>query len=217
MIGNSLEDDLIPAAQLGMPVFWISPQTELPAGEFHPLSASGNLLEVPAWIEKVDAAELRPEVETHQALLAVLKATPAALHTLGMNLNERQWSERPEPKEWSLTEIFCHLRDVDREVNIPRMEKLAAGDVPFLAGINTDSWIEERNYSAEDGRTALIEFINIRMQLLDLLESIPERGWQQPARHAIFGPTNLKELVSFITTHDRSHVQQSQAAARVLA
>lgn len=217
MIGNSMEDDLLPAAQLGMPVYWLTAADEpLPAG-FHPLSASGSLLDVPAWIEKIDAAGLKMEFKTPKALLAVLKSTAAAMQTLGMSLTDRQWFARPEPKEWSLTEIFCHLRDVDREVNIPRMEKIATGEVPFLAGINTDTWIEERNYSAENGPTALKEFVAVRTQLIALLESMPESNWQQPARHAIFGPTNLQELVSFITTHDRSHVQQCQAAVRALA
>lgn len=217
VIGNSLADDLVPAATLGLPVFWVTELSEpLPDG-FHPLSASGNLLDVPAWLDKVNAAGLRLRFNTPQALLAVLKSTAAALQTLGINLTKHQWFTRPEAKEWSLTEILCHLRDVDREVNIPRIEKMAAGDVPFLAGINTDSWIEERNYSAEDGPTALKEFINVRMQFIELLETMPESSWQHPARHAIFGPTNLQELVSFITTHDRSHVQQSQAAARALS
>jgi len=216
MIGNSLEDDLIPASKLGMPVFWINSQPDQLPSDFHPLSSIGTLEDVPAWIDKVNNADLKQKFDTPQALLPVLKSTPAALQTLAGNLTERQWAQRPEPKEWSMTEIICHLRDVDREVNIPRIEKLAAGDVPFLAGINTDSWIEERNYSAENGQKALAEYVEIRAQLIKLLESIPENGWQQRAIHAIFGPTNLMELVSFITTHDRSHVQQSQAAVRVL-
>jgi FMN phosphatase YigB (HAD superfamily) len=217
MIGNSLEDDIIPASQLGMPVYWVTAEAKPLPDTLHPLSASGSLLDIPAWIEKIDAAGLKMEFKTPKALLSVLKSTAPAMQTLSMNLTERQWYARPEPKEWSLTEIFCHMRDVDREVNIPRMERIATEEVPFLAGINTDAWIEERNYSAENGPTALKEFVAVRTQLIALLEAMPESNWQQPARHAIFGPTNLQELVSFITTHDRTHVQQCQAAVRALA
>lgn len=157
MIGNSLEDDIIPASQLGMPVYWVTAEAKPLPDTLHPLSASGSLLDIPAWIEKIDAAGLKMEFKTPKALLSVLKSTAAAMQTLSMNLTERQWYARPEPKEWSLTEIFCHMRDVDREVNIPRMERIATEEVPFLAGINTDAWIEERNYSAENGPTALKE------------------------------------------------------------
>lgn len=216
VIGNSLEDDLIPAAKLGLPVFWVTSAPQpLPEG-FPPLSDSGPLEEVPAWLDKVDAAGLRQEFTTPQAMLAVLKATPAALDTLSLNLSDRQWNERPEPKEWSLTEILCHLRDGDREVNLPRVEKILSEENPFVPGINTDTWAEERNYEQEDGRAALREFIAVRSQFVARLESLTEADWRRPARHAIFGPTQLNELVSFNVTHDRTHMQQCLATVAAL-
>ena len=216
MIGNSLEDDLVPAATLGLPVYWVNEQmAALPEG-FPPYSASGTVAEIPAWIESVDAAGLRQEFHTPQALLPMLKATPAAFDTFAKGLTERQWRERPGPDEWSLTEIFCHLRDVDEEVNLPRIEKVIAGTVPFLPGVNSDTWAEERNYAQEDGRAALQGYLNARYRLIQRLQSITEADWEQEARHAIFGPTTLKELISFIVTHDRSHIQQSFSAARAL-
>jgi FMN phosphatase YigB (HAD superfamily) len=217
MIGNSLADDLSPAAQLGLPVFWVTDQVvSLPEG-FHPLSSSGTLSDVPAWLDRVDSTELRQEYFTPAALLAILKSTPAALDTLSQGLVERQWQERPDTGEWSLTEIFSHLRDVDREVNIPRFSKIIAGENPFVPGINTDTWAEERDYFHNDGPSALRGFIETRSQMCKQLERLSDEEWQRPARHAIFGPTHLGELVSFVATHDCSHIQQSQAAARSLS
>lgn len=216
VIGNSLEDDLIPAAKLGLPIFWVNQQAgQLPEG-LPPLSASGRLDEVPAWLEQVDAAKSRQEFSTPQALLAVLKSTPAALDTLSLHLTERQWKERPAPDEWSLTQIFCHLRDVDQEINIPRIELVANEENPFVPGINSDTWAKERDYFHQDGRAALREFIEVRSKLIERLEQLDEAGWQRTVRHAIFGPTRVNELVSFIATHDRTHIQQSTAAAFAL-
>jgi hypothetical protein len=65
-----------------------------------------------------------------------------------------------------------------------------------------------------NGPAALIEFIAIRKQMIALLERLGTEEWSRPARHAIFGPTDLAELVSFVTTHDRSHIQQIQANIR---
>ncbi len=220
VVGNSLEDDLLPAAQIGLPAFWVvDPPTPLPF-EFqailHPLSASGSLREIPDWLSKLDAAGLRPEFNTPPAIMAVLKSTAAALDTFRLTIGEQQWHERPEPKEWSLTEIFCHLRDVEYEVNIARLNKVIGETNPFLVGINADTWAAERNYQKEDGSTALLEFIAARVQLIAKLEELTDEDWQRPARHAIFGPTNIKELVSFIATHDRSHIQQIFTAAEIL-
>lgn len=208
-IGNSLEDDLLPAARLGLPVFWVTPSDVPLPLEVHPLSEKGTLTDVIPWLEKIDAAGLRQEFNTPDALSAVLKSTPAALDTLSAGLTEQQWRERPEPKEWSLTEIFCHLRDSDQEVNLPRLEKIAKEENPFLPGINTDTWAEERDYFHQDGPTALKEFIEARARLVNRLEALPAAGWQRTARHAVFGPTTLKELITFTVTHDRTHIDQS--------
>jgi FMN phosphatase YigB (HAD superfamily) len=217
VVGNSLRDDLLPAAKLGLPVYWVSdPPTPLPNG-FNPLSVSGGVAGVRAWIKQVDASGLRQEFTMPEAMLAVLKSTPAAFDTICSTLTPRQWLERPQPEEWSLTEIFCHLRDVDIEINLPRVEKVMQEKNPFLAGVNSDSWTEERNYPNQDGQAALADFIVARSRLIERLERLQEEDWKLPARHAIFGPTNLRELVSFIATHDRSHVQQVHSAIRALA
>jgi hypothetical protein len=34
-------------------------------------------------------------------------------------------------------------------------------------------------------------------------------AWERKARHAIFGPTNFLEIISFIADHDRMHIQQA--------
>jgi hypothetical protein len=83
-----------------------------------------------------------------------------------------------------------------------------AENQPFITGVITDQWVEERAYAREDGFSALDGFVRSRQQLLKLLEPLEAADWQREARHTIFGPTTLAELVSFICTHDRSHVQQ---------
>lgn len=217
VIGNSLPDDLLPAAQLGLPVFWVNEQPEPLPADLHSLSDQGSMASVFDWVERVESAGVRQGAQAPHSLLARLKSTPAAVDTICKDLTARQWQERPQPGEWSVTEILCHLRDVDQEVNIPRIEKLTAEVSPFIAGINTDNWASERDYLHQDGQAALSGFITARTQLIERLESLPESNWQRIARHAIFGPTTMQELVGFTTTHDRTHIQQIQAAARTLA
>jgi hypothetical protein len=123
-------------------------------------------------------------------------------------LATQQWTRRPAEKEWSLTEILCHLRDVDSEVNLPRLEKITTEDAPFIAGMATDPWAEERDYFHQSGPEALALFIQNRSQITALLDQLDPAGWQRIARHAIFGPTTLEELIRFITTHDIVHMRQ---------
>ncbi len=208
MVGNSLEDDLLPAAVLGIPCYWVTDDgvpvpTELPAG-----SAVGSLAGLIPWLEARSTETFTPQLDTPQALLAWLRAAPAAIAALTQPQDLTTWGQRPAAEEWSLTEILAHLRDVDLEVNLPRFQKLAAESNPFLPGIDTDSWAEQRGYCQQNGPECLRQFLQARLQLIHHLTSLPVEAWQQTARHAIFGPTTLQELVHFIATHDRSHLQQ---------
>jgi len=141
-------------------------------------------------------------------LLAVLRSTPAALADLADGIPYDQWMRCPESDEWSLNEIFCHLRDVELEVNIPRMQTLLGETNPFIAGQIADDWVRQRDYDRQDGREALQIMAKARTQLVALLANLSPDDWKRTARHSIFGPTHLEELVSFIASHDRSHIQQ---------
>jgi hypothetical protein len=118
------------------------------------------------------------------------------------------FASRPIPGEWSLTEILCHLRDVEREVYIPRVRQIAKNADPFIPGQDTDRWAEERQYANQDGAAAFDDFVQSRIELLQLLEALGQEGWKRAARHAIFGRTTQLELAGFIAAHDRAHLHQ---------
>jgi FMN phosphatase YigB (HAD superfamily) len=216
VIGNSITDDLLPAARLGLPGYLVTDAPVTLPAELHPLSAQGPLSAVSDWLDLVNAAAPQLDFNTPAGLLAVLKSTPAAMETISRGLDAARWATRPAPEQWSLIEIFCHLRDVDQEVNLPRIEKIVTENNPFVQGINSDTWADERGYIHENGPTGLQEFINARMHLVERLASLPAEAWQLTARHAIFGPTRLLELISFIATHDQSHIRQIQQVIEAL-
>ena len=216
MIGDSLYDDIHPARCLGLPAFWINDGSSRPADGLYAPSGHGALPDLLPWLDSTHLEALQPDLSHPNAMLAILRATPAALASLLQGLSASTWDENPQSGEWSLTEILCHLRDVDSEVNLPRLIQVILEHNPFLPGMDTDPWAEERLYFCQNGLEALESFTNHRMQILDLLENLKERDWKRPARHAIFGPTDLKELVSIIAGHDRIHLQQAHAALSAL-
>ncbi len=205
MVGDDIEREVRPTQAAGFPVFWVRKPDEF---SMEPLAVpQGTLESFRSWLENANPDTLKVSPEKPQALLACLRATPAALATLISSLSSEAWQRRSAPAEWCLTEIICHLRDVEREVNLPRLRKVLAEENPFIAGEATDHWVEERQYAKQDGRQALVEFTNARKETLGLLDGL-QAEWPWTARHAIFGPTTLQELVGFAAGHDRAHVQQ---------
>ncbi len=215
MIGNSLEDDILPAEKLGLPTYWLhEADSEAPAR--NALSQTGALENVLPWLEKIEMTQQAPDFHAISGIFATLQSTPAAFDTFSRSLPDEAWSHRPAESEWSLVEILAHLRDVDREVNFGRISQTIRGENPFLPGANTDPWVRERNYAAEPARAALEGFFQSRTNLLELIDGATKRELAQPARHAIFGPTTLKELLGFIATHDRTHIRQAWSAIQTV-
>jgi hypothetical protein len=209
MIGNSLEDDILPASQIGIPGYFITGQPVSFPESIHPNSGQGPFEQVLSWIKETGEKESEQAPQAATSLLAILNSTPAALETLSSNLEGQEWKQKPAANEWCLTEIIAHLRDVEREVNLPRLDKVCQEDNPFLPGVDTDPWANERQYFLEDGPVARQEFLAARTKLLEMVTRLTDAGWQRPARHAIFGPTNASELVGIIATHDQLHIHQS--------
>ncbi len=120
------------------------------------------------------------------------------------------WHKQPLPEEWSLTEVICHLRDVEREVHHIRFRAIMTQEVPFMPGAVTDEWVQARSYASQDGPEALDSFLVARQKNIQLLAELEEEAWQRYGRHAFFGPTTLHELVDFMTKHDAAHLEQIQ-------
>lgn len=210
MVGDDLENDIHCAQALGLPSYLVMDTAVHQDGSQKKFS-SGSLDGLLSWIDSTSPEELKPDYSSPSALLAVLRSTPAALNSFSHGIEPSNWNQRPLPDEWSPTEIFCHLRDVENEVNMPRLTKVIGEKNPFIAGQDTDPWAEERHYIEQNGALALNEFVSSRLQVLDLLSNLQNEDWQRPARHAIFGPTTLQELVSIMAGHDRLHVHQLHA------
>jgi len=205
VVGDNPVHDLQPAKALGLRSYWV-PMDE-PAAH---ANGVGQLTDLLKWIDEQPEESLKPQFDLPSAMQAMMLSTPAALRVFGDAIDQDEWVGRPRPNSWSLTEILCHLRDVEAEINLPRLQKVIREENPFLAGIDSDKWAEERAYIRQDGASALRQFSTARQKTLGILAKLKAQAWERPIRHAIFGPTRLRELVSIMAGHDRIHVRQSK-------
>lgn len=136
------------------------------------------------------------------------------LATLAANLRSLlsdpaiNWHARPASEEWSLGEIVCHLRDVEREVHQARFRALIAQENVFLPGVSADEWAAVRGYLQQDGPAALASFLASRAETIELLAPLPAELWQRQGRHAFLGTTSMHELLFLVARHDEIHWEQ---------
>ena len=205
MVGNNPKDDIAAAQAAGLATFWVNDTIRELDDSRH---ASGTLADVLTWIDRRKPEELLPNIHHYPGSLAVVRSTPAVLSELTDVLPADDWTQKPAPDSWAPVEILCHLRDVDRDVNLGRIESVLSSENPFLPGADTDVWADERIYICQNGPQAWHEFLQARIELLEFLTPIQAEDWQRTARHAIFGPTDLTELIYFIAGHDQLHIRQ---------
>jgi len=218
MIGNDWDNDIVPAAALGMATYWVTPHGAVPGAAQPPVARGLDWVHVHpigqgplqglAYALAAVPADDRPPAPHGPGLPYLLSGNLAALVGELADWPAEKWSQRPAPDEWSLTEIVCHLRDVEREVNLPRLHAVIETDNPFLSGADTDPWALERNYAAQDGSQALRDFAQARKASARLLRLQPPSIWTRTARHAIFGPTQLVEIAGWFLDHDLIHLEQ---------
>ena len=208
VVGDDPERDLRAAQELGLASYWIADDDAiLPEGVNPPLGR-GKIGELRDWIESQDEKSFIPSYQAKTAVVATAKAIPAALKGMLSNLPASAWTESPHPEEWSLVEIISHLRDVEIEVNLPRIQTFLHEENPFITADDTDMWVAERAYAKEDGETALQGYVNARLETLKALKKLNDDDWQRAGRHAIFGPITVQEQLGFMVEHDRVHLRQ---------
>lgn len=209
VIGNDLAGDILPCKDLGLATYWVTNDyTKKSCALKH---GAGQLKEFHMWLDTQTEDSITPDLGGYLPSLETLHSTPAALLTFLNHTPLNQWRRKPNPDSWSITEILCHLRDVDIEVHIPRFRMLREAPSPFLTAVDADTWAEERNYQQQDGQQAIAEFIKARKILVDLITNLPENVRQKDIRHTIFGPITLDEIIRIAARHDRLHIQQIHA------
>jgi len=212
MVGDDVKRDMLGSNALGLATYWIN-TTDMSAPTGVRLAGRGSIGSLRPWLESTDLSTLEHDLSTPESLVALLLATPATISGLLPCLSKREQvsgpdlKRRPLPNEWCLTEVLCHLRDTEIEVNHPRLRMLLELDEPFIPARNTDKWAEERGYKDQDPVPAFRDFLSARLGTLDLLRNLTDE-WNRKARHAIFGPTSLLELVKFMAEHDKLHIRQ---------
>lgn len=206
VVGNDPDLDIRPAQKMGLPTFWV---TDSPDGQVG--NGRGPLVSLLPWLAATPRDALIPTLDTHEAALATLRATPAVLDTWCRNLPTEAWRQPFAPDAWSLTENLCHLCDSDAKIHLPRLEKILDKTNPFIPAINADNWVTEHCHHLNNGPAVLSKFFAVRQKLLTFLEYLPMEAWQRPMRHGIFGPSTLAELVYFVAEHDRTHLRTIHA------
>lgn len=191
MLGDSLRNDIRPAQQIGIHTYQHNDDSGL--DEF--------------W-RHLQSISQHPDIYAPQPAMIEpqLRGNIGALYGMLANVQPGFWHQRPDPDEWSIVQILCHLAASEEATQRPQLERILAEDNPFLVappppGTNLPT-------CAQEGYSVAQEFKEQRAATLRLVDSFHDEQWQRPARHSIFGLTTMLEMAYFTAQHDRLHLNQ---------
>jgi carbonic anhydrase/acetyltransferase-like protein (isoleucine patch superfamily) len=140
--------------------------------------------------------------------LDVIAETPRWVADRMTSHPETHWRERPAAERWSAIEVLCHLRDVDREIFAPRLERLLSGGRPTLEGVDLTGPERVRGYRSEAPAAVHRQWTAIREGLLARLRPLRPGEWERTGTHPRYGPYSLAEMIRRWAEHDLSHRRQ---------
>ena len=149
-------------------------------------------------------------------LLANLKSLPNEIEHLVRDLPHDEMRWRPIPSKWSIGELICHLRDVEREVFQTRLHRTLNEDQPVFELWDQERAAEERDYTSQNAREALADLRQLRRETVSMLESVPLGAWDRIGVHPERGPATVEQQVTRqIRNHDVTHLIQIKDILRI--
>ncbi|MGZ5431146.1 MAG: DinB family protein, partial [Thermoanaerobaculia bacterium] len=147
--------------------------------------------------------------------LETLAATPAALKAALRGVPRKLLLFTPAPGKWSILEILCHLRDMEREAYLERYTRILAENEPRLPDLNGDALAIERDYRGQKAGDVLRDWARLRRESLRLLKKSKPEQWRRAGIHETAGRLTIDDLVvRHAVGNDAAHLAQIDAIKR---
>lgn len=143
-------------------------------------------------------------------LIDQLAATPGRVAAAVAGWSEEQLRAPAAGGEWSVAEIFAHLRASD-DIWSPRILMVLVRDQPALAGYDERRWAEVVGYTQADFALSLRTFTLRRAELVNTLRRATPEDWQRMGTHEARGSLSLRDVVASLVAHEAEHCAQLEA------
>jgi hypothetical protein len=144
--------------------------------------------------------------------LEVLRATPARLKAALKGVPRKLALWTPAPGKWSIQEIVCHMRDMERDAYLARYGRITAEENPTLPDIDGDAYALEGDYRSQKLPGVARDWLRLRKQCLALLKAVKGDAWQRVGTHETAGPLSLAALLRrHARGNDEAHLSQIDA------
>jgi hypothetical protein len=151
----------------------------------------------------------------HEATLDALAIGPTVVVELLESLTPTQWDAHPVPGEWSLAEIVGHIRAADA-IWTPRLYAALVHDGVTMPAIDERSLQDRMQAGGLPLPDQVRAFTLTRTELCGALRAAQDHLWSHVLWHPDQGPMTLADAATNLADHERDHLVQLRAAAKLV-
>jgi len=150
-------------------------------------------------------------------MVAALRATPGRVAEIAKGLSAEELRDRPKEGEWCMKEVMAHLRDLERDLFLPRLRRILAEERPAFESFDPAAWARSRDHREGSFERDLEEFAAARAQTLTFLQALPDSAVARIGLSGYFGPVTLAQYATHVVDHDLEHLGQLRACRAAVA
>jgi uncharacterized damage-inducible protein DinB len=143
-----------------------------------------------------------------ERIIATLKRNQTILDGILHGLSQADATSSTDgPDGWTVLEVICHLRDLEK-IYAGRITSMLTGENPTFPKVDPPALAKERNYAGDDLRTARATLLEYRRGTLTALAALTSEQWAMTGTHGVYGSQTVEVLAFQIVTHDLDHMEQ---------
>lgn len=145
---------------------------------------------------------------TPEKALRTLRKTPLILDAVLREVTQEQAIAATDGSDgWSVLEVMCHQLDFE-EIFYTRARRILSEHKPQFPAVNQVELVQLHEYKGQDLRDQFERYVDIRRQLIALIEPCTEEQWSRRGVYADATVVTLLELAINIGLHDVNHIEQ---------
>jgi hypothetical protein len=107
---------------------------------------------------------------------------------------------------WSITEVFGHLIDTDRDIWWPRIDQILVEDRPHFFDIDPNALVGRHNWDALPLEDVLAQLMRVRWNNSMRLNTLPCAAFDRSGVHPQHGEVTLAQILAILVAHDAHYL-----------
>ncbi|MFN2215798.1 MAG: DinB family protein [Anaerolineales bacterium] len=114
---------------------------------------------------------------------------------------------------WNVHQILVHMRDVNKQVYLPRLQRIMNEEDPKFQNFDGDVWMEVHYDPQEPFDSILNELKDQCLSTNEWLKQLNSPSWNRNGTHPTIGTHTLQWWVERVLAHLDEHIVQLEASA----